>query len=103
MIHNGMASFKNPSLVAEAIVIISCVSEFKMKLNMNVAHKQHSSQYLRNCDTFPGTIHSARNFLYLFQLIGLNKIVLDVSLIIYQPVAVVISTKIINALISSLP
>ena len=95
-----MAPFKNVSDVAEAIVITSCVSEFKMKLNTNVAHKQHSRQYLRNCDTFPGTIYSVSNFLYLFQLIGLNKIVFDFSLIMYPPITVVISTKIIKALIS---
>jgi len=70
---------------------------------MKVAHKLHSRQYLRNCGIFPGTMYSARNFIYLFQLMGLNKISFDFSVIMYEPITVVISTNIIKALISSVP
>ena len=54
---------------------IAYVASCWLCLRTSVAHKLHSRQYIRNCDKFSGTIYSARNFLYLFQFIGLNKIV----------------------------
>jgi len=58
---------------------------------MNIVHKLRSRQYLRNCDTFPGTMFSARNFLYLFQFKGLNNIVFYFSVIMYEHITVIIS------------